>query len=176
MTSLEASGNGSLGVQRVVARVDLQSRVLEQIRVQAEAGDAGSPKRVQTTNANSESLNVYVSLSAHTSDGRHIRTDGPDFAVAGPRRGPGAIWHRYHGPRPAAIFARTYRVGPPDIEDAINQMLGRDPKLHRPPRLAWNNLITALAKAGVDVSEQALIEAPLTVELGPEVQAEIDER
>ena len=60
-----------------------------------------------------------------------------------------------------------------DIEDGINQMLGRDPDLHHPPRLSWDGLITALAQAGVRVTERDLIGTPFTVELTPEVQAEL---
>jgi hypothetical protein len=60
-----------------------------------------------------------------------------------------------------------------DIEDGINQLLGRDPQLHHPPRLAWENLIAALANAGLLVTERQLIETPLTVEPTPEEQAEL---
>lgn len=52
-------------------------------------------------------------------------------------------------------------------------MLGRDPMLHRPPRLAWGGLIEALAGAGIVVSEQQLIDARLTIELSPAARAQI---
>ena len=65
------------------------------------------------------------------------------------------------------------RAGLAGIEGAINQMLGRDPEQHRPPRLAWAGLIEALADVGVVASEQELIDAPLTVQLAPEVKARI---
>jgi hypothetical protein len=55
-------------------------------------------------------------------------------------------------------------------------MLGRDPDLHRPPRLSWTNLITTLTVHGIQVTEQDLINAPLTVELRPEVRAELESR
>jgi hypothetical protein len=71
---------------------------------------------------------------------------------------------------------REHRVGLPDIEDGINQMLGRDPTLHHPPRLSWGNLISALQDAGVAVTERDLIDAPLTIELTPELQTELDRR
>jgi hypothetical protein len=54
-------------------------------------------------------------------------------------------------------------------------MLGRDPELHRPPRLAWGQLVDALAAAGLAVSEQELIDAPLTIELLPGVRAQLAE-
>ena len=52
-------------------------------------------------------------------------------------------------------------------------MLGRDPKLHHPPRLSWHNLIRALNTAAMPITEQELIDAPLTVELATEVRAEL---
>jgi hypothetical protein len=104
-----------------------------------------------------------------------------DFGISARRSGLGAIWHRYRGPRlsqdpaeEADLLNRSYRVGLTDIQDAINQMLGRDPEQHRPPRLAWGQLINALADAGVVVSEQELIDAPLKIELSPEVTAQVD--
>ena len=60
-----------------------------------------------------------------------------------------------------------------DITDGINQMLGRDPTLHRPPRLSWDRLMAALTSAGVNVTEQDMIDAPLEVELLPEVSADL---
>jgi len=67
-----------------------------------------------------------------------------------------------------------HRVDLNDIQDGINQMLGRDPDLHHPPRLSWQKLISALNDAGISVTEQDLIGVPLTVELSPEVQSELD--
>jgi hypothetical protein len=72
------------------------------------------------------------------------------------------------------IELEEHRVDLADIEDGINLMLGRDPTLHRPPRLSWEDLIPALAHAGVAVTDDDLIAAPLTIELAPEVQAELD--
>jgi hypothetical protein len=98
--------------------------------------------------------------------------------MSGPRRG---IWHRWNGPplpddREAAdrLVLVEHRADVHDIEDGINQMLGRDPTLHRPPRLSWDGLINALREAGVPATELDLIKAPLTIELAPEVQAELD--
>lgn len=131
MASQGEVGGDRCAVQRVLARVELQSRVLEQIQERARARQA--PRRLLRMNANPESLNLYVSLSADTSDGQRVHTGGPDFGIGGPRHG---IWHSYHGPLPPPEDPREHRVGPADIEDAINQMLGRDPTLHRPPRLS----------------------------------------
>jgi hypothetical protein len=178
MTAPTGTGNGSPAVQRVVAHVELQERVLEQIRKRHAAGDDSAPKVLNVSKPSPEPLNIYVSLSAHTSDGRHIRSDGPDFGIGGQRRG---ISHRYHGPPPLPenpqdqrAFLENHHVGPADIEDGINQMLGRDPELHRPPRLSWTKLITTLTEHGIQITEQDLINAPLTVELHPEVQAELE--
>ncbi|MGZ6564560.1 MAG: hypothetical protein ACXVFQ_23430 [Solirubrobacteraceae bacterium] len=127
---------------------------------------------------NPENLSLHVSLSAELGDGCRIKTAGPDFGISGPRLG---VWHRWHGPLlpddPEAAARRMldeHRVNLHDIEDGINQMLGRDPALHHPPRLSWHNLVKALDHAGISVTERDLIEAPLTIELAPETQAELD--
>jgi len=46
-----------------------------------------------------------------------------------------------------------YRVQRQDVEDAINQLLGRDPEQHRPPRLSWEPLIELLDREGITVTE-----------------------
>jgi hypothetical protein len=111
------------------------------------------------------------------SDGTSITARTGDFGVGGPRRG---IWHRWHGPplpedpeEANRLMLEEHWIDRQDIEDGINQMLGRDPDLHHPPRLAWDSLIAALADAGVRATERDLIGAPFTVELTPEVQAEL---
>jgi hypothetical protein len=148
-------------VRRVFARVDLQSTALAELERRAAGGS--DELRAQLISDDPESLSVHVSLSAEDSDGRR------------------GIWHRWHGPslpdeREEAdrLVRFEHRVDLHDIEDAINQMLGRDPTLHRPPRLSSGKLIDALDEAGVSVTERDLIETPLTVELAPEVQAELD--
>jgi hypothetical protein len=117
-------------------------------------------------------------LCAEDSAGRRIHTSGSDFGIGGPRRG---IWHRWHGPplpddheQAEHLMLFEHRVDVHDIEDSINQMLGRDLELHQPPRLSWQNLIVALHQVGIEVTEPELILAPLTIELTPEVQAELD--
>ncbi len=125
-----------------------------------------------------EDLSLHVSLSAELCDGRRIAARTGHFGMSGPRRG---IWHRWHGPPLPAdpeeanrLMLREHHVDRHDIEDGINQMLGRDPDLHHPPRLAWDGSIAALAEAGVHVTERDLIETPFTVELTSGVQAELD--
>ncbi len=101
--------------------------------------------RVNIASGNPDSLSLHVNLSAEVSDGRRIKTVDPDFGIGGPRRG---IWHRWHGPplpeKPEladGVMLFEHRVDIHDIEDGINQMLGRDPALHHPPRLSWYSLI-----------------------------------
>jgi hypothetical protein len=165
-------------VTRVHATVKLQSSASAE-RAATRKDDLGEPRRpVQISSGNAENLSLRISLSAQDSTGRRINTSGRDFGISGPRRG---IWHRWHGPplpdEPELadrIMLFEHRVDIHDIEDGINQMLGRDPTLHRPLRLAWQNLIEALEQAGVRVTEPELIDAPLTLELTPEVQAELE--
>lgn len=161
-------------VSRVFARVDLQSTALAELRRRG----AGWLRGVLVTSGTAESLSVYVSLSADDKAGCRIASEGFDFGMSGPRRG---IWHRWHGPplpddREEAdrLVLLEHQVDLHDIEDGINQMLGRDPTLHHPPRLSWGKLIQALDDAGVSVSERDLIEAPLTIELAPDLEAELD--
>jgi len=162
----------------VEATVKLQSSLRAELAAKRK-DDPGEPRRrVQVMSGNAENLSVHVSLSAQDSTGRRIHTSGRDFGISGPRRG---IWYRWHGPplpdEPELadrIMLFEHRVDIHDIEDGINLMLGRDASLHRPPRLAWQNLIRALEQAGLQVTEPELIVAPLTVELTLEVQAELE--
>ena len=156
-------------VLRVFARVDLQSSW------RAEVERRRVPTVVVVSSATPGRLSVRVSLSAEISDGRRITARTGDFGISGPRSG---IWHRWHGPplpedpeEAARMMLEEHHVDQRDIEDGINQMLGRDPDLHHPPRLSWDGLITTLAEAGVRVTDRDLIHTPFSMELTPEVQA-----
>ena len=114
--------------------------------------------RQESTTSVAKTVVLLVSLSAMLDAGRRIDQNDA-FGMSGP-------------------FA-----GLQDIERGINRMLGRDFSLHRPSRAAlelgvwlrargpWNDLIAALAPEGIEVDENELIEAPLTVELDDEVAA-----
>lgn len=167
----DESDTPSARVWQVFALVDLQSSWL------AEANRRGIGIFVGSF-GNREDLSLHVSLLAELCDGRRIAARTGDFGMSGPRRG---IWHRWHGPPLPAdpeeanrLMLTEHHVDRHDIEDGINQMLGRDPDLHHPPRLAWDGLIATLAEAGVHVTERDLIETPFTVELTSGVQAELD--
>lgn len=163
-----------VSVQRVFARVELQSSWLKE----AARKQLGTIVVVSGV-ASPDYLSVQVSLSAETSDGRRVPSRTGHFGMSGPRRG---IWHRWHGPplpedpeEANRLMLNEHHVDRHDIEDRINQMLGRDPDLHHPPRLAWDGLIDALGEARVRATERDLIDAPLTVELSPEVDAELNQ-
>lgn len=89
------------------------------------------------------------------------------MSAGGIRRGIGAIWKRYDGPPlpddPEAQRRAldSYRVRRYDLQDAINQLLGRDPEQHRPPRLAWDALMRVLHEDGTDLGEEELIADPV---------------
>jgi hypothetical protein len=117
-------------VTRVYANVDLESTVWTELAV-TPGDDPGESRRLIQISGNPEHLNLHVSLSAEDGAGRRIRTVGRDFGIGAPRRGG---WHRWHGPplpddREEAdrIVLIEHRVDLHDIEDGINQMLGRDP-------------------------------------------------
>jgi hypothetical protein len=123
---------------------------------------------------------MYGALTAILSDGARIATEVRDFGFSGPKDGLGAIAHRYQGPKlsedpeeQTRLLRETYHVGYTDVVDSVNRMLGRDPDVDPRPRLAWGNLIKALATADVNVSEQQLIDLPLDLALSDEVKTEI---
>jgi hypothetical protein len=126
-------------------------------------------------------LTMQVTLSAEDRARRRILADS-SFFIAGPRGDLGARWWRSDAPTPAGgsdaqrdLLRLRYRGGPLDIEAKINRMLGRDPNLHRPQRLAWEPLISALARADVRTTEEELITRPLMVELDEDVRTILEE-
>lgn len=141
-------------VDRLIARVSQWSGV--QVLVQEDKGDSDKHE-LSALGWAADELHVSVRLTAVTEDGASVTNDRDDFGITLPRHVP-----RGHRSR---LSARASEKLTRDIEEGINQMLGRDPKLHRPPRLAWGGLIDALAGTGIVVSEQELIDAPLTIEL-----------
>jgi hypothetical protein len=172
MSDSDNSAGTQTAVTRVIATVHLQSSWRDRLPAD------GSVKVVNLAQEAPSHLSLQVSLSVEDRDGRRIPSKGTDFGMSGPRRG---IWHRWHGPQLPAnpeeadrIVLHEHRVDLKDIQDGINQMLGRDPDLHHPPRLAWHNLISALSDKGISVTEQDLIAVPLVVELSYEVQAELE--
>ena len=138
---------GATPVRHVYAAVTLRD-MREQEAVVEQARTALGPEEYARWMAHlrsPERINLLVSLSAEDSTGRLIDA--------------------------GAAFATSGNVARTDIEDSINRMLGRDPAQRRPPRLSWDGLIAALAAAGIDTTEEQLIETPLTVELDDEVEA-----
>jgi hypothetical protein len=145
-------------IQRVYAKVFLRPAV----------------HRQTVRDVQADHLELMVILSAKTTT-RCIDSNS-SFGLGAPLRGLGAVWHQYRGPRLSddpdeeeELLEQTYHLGTLDIEDGINEMLGRDPSLHRPPTLAWGSLIDVLASEGFPTTEQQLIDAPLIVEFAAEV-------
>jgi hypothetical protein len=88
-------------------------------------------------------LGLRVVLSAVLSDGRRITADNC-FGIGGP---PGMLR--------------------PEVDELIHRMLGRDAGVHRPPKLSWDALISALEDIGVISSEPELITTRLEIRLEP---------
>jgi hypothetical protein len=117
-----------------------------------------------------------AALFAVSADGRRIAVTPAHMGAAGPSCGAGAIAKRYTGPPLPEPDARqrvldAYRVQRQDVEDAINGMLGRDPEMHRPPRLSWGFLIDLLGEHGKVVSEEELVTIPFVFEFSAEALA-----
>jgi hypothetical protein len=127
-----------------------------------------------TVAVSDEQWSAEATLFAVNVAGSRLELAGPSMGAAGPSRGFGAITKRYAGPPlPDDPDARrqvedAYRVQRYDVEDAINGMLGRDPEMHRPPRLSWDPLIELLAEHDTVVSEEELIAMPFVFEFSPE--------
>ncbi len=152
-------------VDRIIAGVTPWSGF--QVLVQEDNGDSDHNDQSAFTERRRapDKLHVSVRLTALTADGASVTSDRDDFGITLPRRVP----RRHRSLWTSSPIENLTR----DIEGLINQMLGRDPELHRPPRLAWGGLIDVLAGTGIVVTEQELIEAPLTIELSPETKAQI---
>jgi hypothetical protein len=118
-----------------------------------------------------------ATLFAISADGSRITATHASMGAGGPSRGIAAITKRYAGPPlPGDPDARervsdAYRVQRRDVEDAMNQLLGRDPEMHRPPRLSWDPLIELLAEHGTVVTEEELIAMPFVFEFTAELLA-----
>jgi hypothetical protein len=129
----------------------------------------------------SRQWSAEATLFAVSADGRRITVPHTSMGSAGPSRGVAAITKRYAGPLlpedPDASqrVLHAYRVQRHDVEDAINQLLGRDPEMHRPPRLSWGHLIELLAEHGKVVSEEELIAMPFVYEFPAESLAAFEE-
>jgi hypothetical protein len=121
-----------------------------------------------------------ATLFAVSVDGSRITVPHASMGAAGPSRGIAAIAKRYVGPPlpedPDACgrVLDAYRVQRHDVEDAMNQQLGRDPEMHRPPRLSWGHLIELLAEHGKVVTEEELIAMPFVYEFPAESLAEFE--
>lgn len=129
----------------------------------------------------SKQWSADATLFAVSAGGRRITVPHASMGAAGPGRGIGAATKRYAGPPlPEDPDARqrvlnAYRVQRYDVEDAFNGLLGRDPEMHRPPRLSWSHLIELLADHGTVVSEERLIAMPFRFEFSAEALAALEQ-
>lgn len=136
---------------------------------------------VHLASASRDRWGAEATLFAVSADGSRITATPARMGAGGPRRGIAAITKRYVGPPlPEEHDARrrvldAYRVQRHDVEDAINGLLGRDPEMHRPPRLSWDPLIELLAEHGEVVSEEELIAMPFLFEFSAEALAALEE-
>ncbi|MGA2930414.1 MAG: hypothetical protein ABSG43_31420 [Solirubrobacteraceae bacterium] len=142
------------------------------VELQDERTDLASAGSVQVVvSGESDQLAVVARLFAVLASGERPVASQYAIGIGLRRRGTGAIWKRYVGP-PALPgdpdererFLNEYRIRQRDVEDAVNQMLGRDPEQHRPPHLSWQTLIERLGKEGLELREDQLIELPFSCE------------
>src|ERR1700675_1546803 len=130
--------DGATPVRHVYAAVTLrdmqpQEAVVEQAR---DTLDPENYARWMAHLRSPERTNLLVSLSAEDSTGRMIEAGGA-FAMSG-------------------HVART------GVDDGASRVPVAVPRLHLARRLSWDGLIAALAAAGIDATEEQLLETPLT--------------
>jgi hypothetical protein len=99
------------------------------------------------TAPDAERLGLRVVLSAVLDDGRRVTEDNC-LGLGGPP---------------------TMRLS--DVSELLERMLGRNPESRRPPRLAWDRLLSALESIGVTSTEPELIAAPLEIRLEPSARS-----
>jgi hypothetical protein len=149
------------------------------IDVAFELDHVGAVVSVAVTN---KQWSADATLFAVSANGVRIEVPHASMGAAGPSLGIAAITKRYQGaPLPEETDARqrvldAYRVQRYDVEDAMNGMLGRDPEMHRPPRLSWNHLIELLAEHGTVVSEEQLIAMPFRFEFSAQALAALEQK
>lgn len=149
------------------------------IDVAFELDHVGAVVSVAVTN---KQWSADATLFAVSADGVRIEVPHASMGAAGPSRGIAATTKRYQGPPlpeetdPRQRVMDAYRVQRYDVEDAMNGMLGRDPEMHRPPRLSWSHLIELLAEHGTVVSEEQLIATPFRSEFFAEALAALEQK
>jgi hypothetical protein len=98
---------------------------------------------VVRTPPGAQRVGVRVVLSAVLDDGRRVTADTP-LGISG-----------------------SLSISRSEVDEQLDRLLGRDPRMRRPPRLAWGPLIAALGSIGVNSSEAELIATPLEVRFEP---------
>jgi hypothetical protein len=158
----------------------------ELMRVGAVVEVAGGTPKVAPLSvrgrADSRRLVVEVTAFAEGTEGERIAPLRLHTEIAFWRHGRHAIWKRYTGSRPLpsdsveeAAVLEQYRLQAQDVEDAVNQMFGRDPEQHQVPRsVGWQQLMMALGEEGIEVTIEELKAAPFVCELSPGLVGELD--
>jgi hypothetical protein len=101
---------------------------------------------VVRTPPGAQRVGLRVVLSAVLDDGRRAIADTP-LGISG-----------------------SLSISRSEVNEQLDRMLGRDPHMRHPPRLAWGPLIAALESVGVNSSEAELIASPLEVRFEPSAE------
>jgi hypothetical protein len=123
-------------------------------------------------------LAIQARTFAETRNGRRIAPAYWHMSTGLGRSGANAIVKGWRGPplptdpEEEMRALEEYRLQLHDIEDSINQMLGRDPEQTSPPRLSWGPLVSTLHDEGIRISEAELIDLPFVFEFSEQLLAE----
>ena len=125
---------------------------LQRVGVTVDVADF-DPKRVgrlairPATETNKDRLVIQARTFAESDDGRRIAPAYWHMSIGLWRNGANAIVKGWRGPplptdpEEEMRALEEYRLQLHDIEDAINENLGRDPEQTPPPRLSWGPLV-----------------------------------
>lgn len=108
-----------------------------------ERDDAPERPFVVRTPPDTQRVGLRVVLSAVLDDGRRVTVDTP-LGISG-----------------------SLSISRSEVNEQLARLLGRDPRMRRPPRLAWGPLTAALESIGVSSSEAELTATPLEVRFEP---------
>ena len=128
----------------------------------------------------SDQLIVAATAFAETQDAQRIQPPQSHIELGLWCSGVRAIWKCYTGPplpaQPSEELAvlQNYRLQRQDVEDAVNQMLGRDPEQAAPPTLSWAPLIAALRVHQIEATQEELLAVPFRFEFTGALLAALD--
>ncbi len=135
------------GLRRIIATVSLSPEDRKRVSALIAQLPGLTPERLQQTlddRFSPDRMHLCVSLGAELDEGAVVSSGTTDMAIGGLSKRDLLMAASTERPSPEQSLAEARRIHGPDvmrgastIDEYVDQLLGRDPTLHRPPRLAW---------------------------------------